>query len=98
MIQFDVITAGMCGLGLLLHFVSRWAEFWKTGDRLNPWAYATLDAPGWAFAALSAVAAYIVLPEVGGQMTPLWALTAGYSGSSIGAKLPAIFGKAGGVR
>ena len=55
-------------------------------------------------ALLATVAAYLILPEAPAilgaavGLTPLGAFTAGYMGSSIGAKLPALFGRVNGVR
>lgn len=104
MIEWSWITVVLCALGFGLHFLSRWAEFWKAVEKIGPWAYVKLDAPGWAAALLATVAAYLVLPEAPSIMgsaaglTPLGAFTAGYMGSSIGAKLPALFGRTAGVR
>jgi len=104
MIEWSWITLLMCALGFALHFLTRWAEFWQTGEKIGPWRYAQLDPPGWAAALLATVAAYLILPEAPAilgaavGLTPLGAFTAGYMGSSIGAKLPALFGRVNGVR
>lgn len=95
-------TAIMCLLGFGIHLFSRWGEFHKAVDKVSLWRYLKLDPPGWIVAVLSTIAAYIVLPEYGllggTEVSPLAALTAGYMGSSLGAKLPALFGKTSGVR
>lgn len=91
--------AGMLILGgLLLHFLSRWGEHWRTSAKDGPWAYVKLDLPGWVTAAVAAVASYLVLPQLGpyvGVEPPLGALAAGYMASSLAAKLPSLTGHAG---
>jgi hypothetical protein len=84
--------------GLLLHFLSRWGEHWRTTAPDGPWAYIKLDPPGWSMAALAALASYLVLPQLGpyvGVEPPLGALAAGYMASSLAAKLPNLTGKSG---
>lgn len=86
--------------GLLLHFLSRWGEHWRSHERVGPVHYVKLDPPGWAMAAVAALASYLVLPQLGpyvGVEPPLGALAAGYMASSLAAKLPNLTGK-GGVR
>lgn len=104
MLQYDAVTVALCALGFLIHVLTRWGEFRKTGAAVGLVEYLRLDVPGWAVAVLSTVAAYLILPEAGAllgasiTLSPLGALTAGYMGSSLGAKLPALFGRTGGVR
>lgn len=101
MLYYSPDTALMAGLGLSIHFVSRWAEHWRSSGRSWPWTYAALDVPGWLFAGLSALAAYLVLPEFGGivgqaiSTSPGGALLAGYTASSLGVKLPTLLGRGG---
>lgn len=104
MLQFDAVTVALCVLGFVLHVLTRWGEFRKTAATVGLVEYLRLDVPGWTVAVLSTVAAYLILPEAGAilgasvSLTPLGALTAGYMGSSLGAKLPALFGRTGGLR
>ena len=65
-LHFTVATAVMALLGFALHFAGRWAEHWRTVDHLGPFAYMRHDPPGWLFATVATVAAYLILPEVGG--------------------------------
>lgn len=87
----------MCAAGFALHFLSRYGEFWRTGEKIAPHLYVAQDWPGWLSAALGTVVTFAALPELGPvlglsvQMTPLGALTCGYMGSSLSAKLPALF-------
>lgn len=104
-LHFTAATAVMAGLGFLLHFLGRWAEYWRTGGKVGPAEYVRQDPPGWAFATIATVAAYLVLPEIGGLLgapsittTPGGALAASYMASSLGAKLPAILGRGPGIR
>ena len=104
MIEWDWITLAMCALGFAAHFTARWAEFWRTGEHIGPLAYVKLDPPGWLAAILATAGTYLMLPEApallggAGGLTPFNAFAAGYMGSSIGAKLPALFGRTAGVR
>lgn len=87
----------MAAAGFLLHFLSRYGEHWRTAAKLSPVAYVALDWPGWLSALVGTIACYVALPELGPlfgmpiTMTPLGALTVGYMGSSLAAKLPALF-------
>lgn len=105
-LHFELATAIMALLGFALHFAGRWAEHWRTSTvKLGPWAYVTLDPPGWMFATVATVAAYLILPEIGGMVgmdeittTPGGAFLVGYAASSLGAKMPALLGRGTGVR
>ncbi len=105
-LHFTVATAVMALLGFVLHFLGRWAEFWRvTQGGIGPLDYLRQDPPGWLFATVATVAAYLILPEIGGlagmselTTTPSGAFLVGYAASSIGAKLPAILGRGTGVR
>jgi hypothetical protein len=104
-LHFDIATAVMALLGFLLHFTGRWAEWWRTEGEASPIAYLRHDPPGWLFATVATVAAYLILPEIGGMVgmaeittTPGGAFLVGYAASSLGAKLPAILGRGAGVR
>ena len=102
---FTLGTFLMAMAGLALHFLGRWAEFWRQ-QRTNPWTYVTMDLPSWLAAVIGAVVFYFALPEIGTVtgssvvigVTPLWSLTAGYMGSSMAAKVLSIFTGRAGVR
>lgn len=94
----DPLSGTLIFAGLLLHFLSRWGEHWRTTAHDSPIAYLKLDAPGWAAAAVAALASYLVLPQLGpyvGVEPPLGALAAGYTASSLAAKLPNLAGRSG---
>lgn len=94
----DYFTALLVFAGLVLHFLSRWGEFWRTTERLGPWDYLKHDPPGWLFAVVGAGVSYLVLPQLGpvlGVEPPLGAVAAGYMASSLAAKLPGFGGKGG---
>lgn len=101
---FTFGTFAMAMAGLLIHFLTRWAEHFRQYP--NPWTYLTLDLPSWLLAVVGAIVFYFALPEIGKVtgssveigVTPLWSLAAGYMGSSMCAKLLAIFAGRAGVR
>lgn len=104
-LHFSIATAIMALLGFVLHFLGRWAEYWRTTGHFGPIEYLRQDPPGWAFATIATVAAYLILPEIGGIVglaeitaTPGGAFLVGYAASSLGAKLPAILGRGAGTR
>ncbi len=53
MLHFDAATAIMAAIGFLLHFLGRYAEFWRTGGKVGPVAYVRNDLPGWLFATVA---------------------------------------------
>lgn len=91
----------LCACGLLLHFLGRFGEYLKTQGKIAPMAYLAQDVPGWLSAIIGAVVCMALLPDLpgllglgpvvatGGLMKTL-SLTAGYMGSSIAAKVPAL--------
>lgn len=85
----------MAVLGLAMHFLSRYSEYFRTNSRISPRAYLNLDPPGWISAVIGAVVTVILLPElgpvVGLSATLSGCFVAGYMGSSLAAKLPGIF-------
>lgn len=88
-------TIILCIAGFALHFLSRYGEFWRTGEKIGPHTYIAQDWPGWMSAAIGTAVTLALLPEVGpliGISTgKLGAVMAGYVGSSLAAKLPAMF-------
>lgn len=97
------MTYTMIALGFALHFLSRYGEHWRTVGRIGPVEYVRNDPIGWIAGVLGTVATAIAFPEV----APLLgldpkaagaALIAGYSASSLTAKLPGLAAKTGGVR
>jgi uncharacterized membrane protein len=96
------MTYTMIAAGFLLHFLSRYGEHWRNVGKLGPREYVALDPVGWTAAVLGTVIVAIAFPELapilGVDAHALGgALIAGYTGSSLTAKLPGIAGK-GGVR
>lgn len=92
--NIDATLVLMTLLGLLLHFLSRYGEFWRSSGKLGPGAYLMQDPIAWAVAAIGTLVAYVLLPElgplVGLSATPAGAFGAGYMGSSLAAKLPGL--------
>jgi hypothetical protein len=85
----------LCLAGFALHFLGRYGEFLKTqATRIGPHTYVAQDLPGWISAAIGTAVTLAVLPEVGPLIgiTPgkLGTVMAGYFGSSLPAKLPAM--------
>jgi hypothetical protein len=94
------MTEGMIGAGFLLHFLSRYGEHWRTNGRVKPMDYLALDPIGWA----SAVVGTLVITVAFKELAPIigvdpsslgGALIAGYTGSSLTAKLPGLAGRGG---
>jgi hypothetical protein len=88
--------------GLVLHFVTRWGEHWRTSGKCGPVTYAMQDPPGWIAAAVGACVCMLMLQNLPAMLgipgdvgesglMQAAAFTAGYMGSSVAAKLPAIF-------
>jgi hypothetical protein len=99
------LHVAMTGTGLLLHFLTRYGEFWRNPatPRPTPWGYVLQDPVAWSVAAIGAGVSYVALPElgplVGLSATPAGSFAAGYIGSSLSAKLPAILAhKLAGIR
>lgn len=91
----------MIACGFLLHFLGRYGEHWRGTAKLGPREYLALDPIGWTAAVLGTVVvtlAYADLaPLLGVQPDALGgALIAGYSASSLTAKLPGLASKGGG--
>jgi hypothetical protein len=84
----------LCIAGFALHFLGRYGEFLRTGEKIGPLVYLAQDWPGWLSAAIGTAVTLALLPEVGpliGISTGnLGAVLAGYVGSSLSAKLPAL--------
>ena len=91
----------LCICGLLMHFLGRYTEAFRT-DRIGPLAYLRQDIPGWLSAIIGSLVCMVLLPDLPamlgvsapditqtGLMKSL-ALSAGYMGSSIAAKVPAL--------
>ncbi len=96
------MTEVMIGAGFLLHFLSRYGEHWRTVAKVSPVGYVQQDPVGWTAAVVGTVVVTAAFPELapllGVQPNAMGgALIAGYSASSLTAKLPGIAGK-GGVR
>jgi hypothetical protein len=101
----------LCICGLLLHFLMRWWEAWRTTGPINPGAYALQDLPIWLAAIVGTVSVMLMLrsflvllgieadaaPARVESMMQLAAFCAGYMGSSIATKVPALFGKRTGL-
>jgi hypothetical protein len=90
----------LCLSGLALHFLGRWSEALRT-QKVGPIAYLRQDVPGWLTAVIGTGVCMLLLPDLpgvlglgpvvaGGGLMKLLALSAGYMGSSIAAKLPAL--------
>lgn len=91
----------LCLCGLALHFLGRWSEARRT-QKVGPVDYLSQDVPGWLSAIIGSLACMLLLPDLPAAlgisapdiqntgMMRLLALTAGYMGSSIAAKIPAI--------
>lgn len=91
----------LCVCGLLLHFLGRWSEACRT-RRVGPFAYLAQDVPGWLSAIIGTVVCMVLLPDLpamlgvsapdisGSGLMKALALSAGYMGSSIAAKVPAL--------
>ena len=89
----------LCLCGLLLHYLGRWGEARRT-QKVGPFAYLSQDIPGWLSAVIGSLVCMLLLPQLpailglpdgsGAGLLNVLALTAGYMGSSIAAKVPAI--------
>lgn len=101
--SLTIHVATMAAAGFLLHFLSRWGEFWRTHSKLSPIKYAALDPPAWAFAALATVVGVpvvgLLLPidpatipdaDARQKFEMLAALSLGFNASSLAAKLPSL--------
>jgi hypothetical protein len=85
----------LCIAGFLLHFLGRYGEFLKTqATRIGPHTYIAQDLPGWLSAAIGTAVTLVLLPEVGPLIGidpgKVGAVLAGYFGSSLPSKLPAM--------
>lgn len=89
-------------LGFVVHFGMRWGEYWRTKERITPWSYSLQDLPGWVTSVAATVALMMLLeslPQILGlppelshsNLMGVMAFLVGYSGSSIAAKVPALF-------
>jgi hypothetical protein len=90
----------LCACGLLLHFLSRYGEAART-TKVGLVTYVRQDIPGWLSAVVGSLACMLMLDSLpaalglgpvvatGGLMKIL-ALSAGYAGSSLAAKVPAL--------
>lgn len=101
----EPLHVAMTATGLLLHFLTRYGEFWRNPAtaKPTPWAYVMQDPVAWAVATIGAGVSYVALPElgplVGLSATPAGSFAAGYIGSSLSAKIPAILApKLAGIR
>lgn len=85
----------LCAAGFALHFLGRYGEFLRTGEKIGPHTYVAQDLPGWISAAIGTAVTLALLPElaplIGITTGKLGALMAGYVGSSLSSKLPALF-------
>lgn len=94
----------LCIGGLALHFLGRYGEFWRTGEKVGPHIYAMQDLPGWIFALVATGVCMLLLPDLpkiigmpvgfdagNSGLMRILAFLAGYTGSSIAAKVPAYF-------
>lgn len=94
----NITLIALCVCGLLLHFLLRWWEAWRTKGRIGPIAYAMHELPMWLAAIVGAVICMIMLrnlPVLLGipdsvaleAVLQVCALSAGYMGSSVAAKV-----------
>lgn len=92
----------LCICGLMLHFVTRWGDAWRTSGRISPLAFALLDPPAWIAAVLGAIACMMMLRALVSLLgvsetfsvdivLQILAFTSGYMGSSIATKVPKFF-------
>jgi hypothetical protein len=92
----------LCTSGLLLHFLGRWSEAGRTAP-IGAFSYLRQDIPGWLSAIIGSLVSMVLLPDLpgvlgiptspeiqGSGLMKLLALTAGYMGSSLAAKVPAL--------
>jgi hypothetical protein len=91
----------LCLCGLALHFLGRFGEACRV-QKVGPFAYLRQDIPGWLSAIIGSLVCMLLLPDLpaalgivapdieGSGLMKLLALTAGYMGSSIAAKVPAL--------
>lgn len=97
----NIIMILLCICGLALHFLMRWGESWRK-ERISPLAYAVQDLPGWIAAPIGALVCMLLLDSLpallgipgdftGSNLMRAAAFAAGYMGSSIAAKVPALF-------
>jgi hypothetical protein len=88
--------------GLLLHFLGRYGEYWRSTAKVGPWAYIVQDPPGWLSAIVGTAICMLLLQDLptllgippefsGGSLLRIAAVTSGYMGSSLAAKVPALF-------
>lgn len=88
--------------GLLLHFLGRWGEYWRGTEKLAPWPYIMLDPAAWLSAVLGMLLCMALLQDLpkllgippefdAAALMRFAAVTAGYTGSSLAAKIPALF-------
>lgn len=95
------MTEAMIGAGFALHFLGRYGEHWRTVGKVGPVEYVRNDPIGWTAATLGTVILGLAYPDIapilGVQPDALGgALIAGYSASSLTAKLPGLASKGGG--
>lgn len=95
--------AVLVALGMVLHFLFRWGEHWRSVGPTSAIAYVKLDPVGWTFAVVATVAIYLTLSSIGPLLgidltNGAGQLLAGYTASSLGAKLPGITSGKSGVR
>ena len=92
----------LCFLGFVVHFCMRWGEYWRTKERIWPGSYILHDLPGWVSSIAATIALMLLLqslpailglpPQVAASnLMDALAFVVGYSGSSIAAKVPAMF-------
>lgn len=90
----------LCACGLLLHFLSRYGEAARV-NKIGPAAYLRQDVPGWLSAVIGSLVCMLMIEDLpaalglgpvvaGGALMKTLALSAGYMGSSIAAKVPAL--------
>jgi hypothetical protein len=88
--------------GLLLHFLGRYGEYWRSTEKIGPWPYILQDPPGWLSAVVGTLVCMLLLQDLptllgipaefsAGGLMRFAAVTAGYMGSSLAAKVPALF-------
>ncbi len=94
------VNLTLCLCGLALHFLGRFGEARRT-QKVGPVAYLAQDIPGWLSAVIGSGACMLLLPDLpaalgigpvvaNGGLMKILALSAGYMGSSLAAKIPAI--------
>lgn len=92
-------------LGFLTHFISCWAEYCKTTEKLTPVKYVERDTAGWIAACVGSLMVILLAPDVFSMLQVTLPITPrlegalmGYAGSSLIPKLLGMVGLTTGER